>query len=123
MRRSRSENFGSLKIGIISWEKVQKCLLQHLDITLSFQAFRNLNYISSKVKLLSHEMFVAFALFFEAINMAPFSFEGVDGYSNSLIQNLKPSNKQEAVKREKFYRGEILKLSRNVSKIADLQAL
>jgi len=48
-------------------------LLQgHLDITLSFQAFGNLNYISSKVK-------VAFAVFFEAIKMAPFSFEGVDG--------------------------------------------
>ena len=51
-------------------------------------------------------MCVAFAVFFEAINMAPFSFEGVD-----------------AVNREKFDRGEILKLSRNVSKIADLQAL
>jgi len=55
-------------------------LLQgHLDITLSFQAFGNLKYISSKVKLLSLEMCVAFAVFFEAINMAPFSFEGADG--------------------------------------------
>ena len=45
------------------------------------------------------------------------------GCSNSLIQNLKPSNKQVAVNREKFYRGEILKLSKNVSKIAELQAM
>ena len=58
-------------------------------------------------------MCVAFAVFFEAINMAPFSFEGVDGLFEFTIQNLKPSNKQEAVNREKFY----------VSKIADLQAL
>ena len=68
-------------------------------------------------------MCVAFAVFLEAINMAPFSFEGIDGLFESLIQNLKPSNKQEAVNREKFCRGEILTLSRNVSKIADLQAL
>jgi len=35
--------------------------------------------MSAKGKLLSHEVCVAFAVFFEAINMAPFSFEGVDG--------------------------------------------